>query len=241
MDPNSFVGIWLAGNRIAQTLTTAPSPLVTFRFSYTDGQLFEIRDEGANAVVEVDSLYFLSACSDAPTAAPTAAPSGWWQQNNIPNITDMYARLQGTESSLVSLSTVMTSQASQLSAAIYNLGGVVGAIDNTIPSLATQLSQNIAGVSTQVSTLSAQTSTNIGTISTSVSSLVASLRTAVQNAAVGPGGSASSAPQVSSSSSNDLVFTTGANVMVTSGQCVNSDLCGAASFAANLKQALQNV
>jgi hypothetical protein len=67
------------------------------------------------------------------------------------------------------------------------------------------------------------------------------LHAAVQNAVSGGGGSSSTAPQVSSSSTNDLVFTSGARVTVTSGSCSNADLCGAASFASELKQALANV
>jgi hypothetical protein len=72
--PSSFVGVWLDGTRIAQTVNTrSPSPEVVFTFSYTDGQVLAIKDEGANAVAEVYSLYFLDQCYlNGPFTGPNA-------------------------------------------------------------------------------------------------------------------------------------------------------------------------
>jgi hypothetical protein len=235
-DPNSNVAVWVGGVKVAQTYAS-PSPIETVRFNYTNGTVLEIRDEGANAVAEVDSLYFLDSCSMAPTAAPTAAPSGWWQVPNIPDINVMYSRLQSAESNLVALGSTVTNQASGISA----LSGAVGAIGVAVPSVATQLSTSVASVAAQMSTATQSVAVSVTTLSTQQSNLVAMLHAAVQNAVSGGGGSSSTAPQVSSSSTNDLVFTSGARVTVTSGSCSNADLCGAASFASELKQALANV
>lgn len=90
-----------------------------------------------------------------------------------------------------------------------------------------------------VANLSA-TSSTVTAVNNTVSTLVSAMRAAVQGAAVG-GGATNLPPAVSASSANDLVLTSGAGVSVTSGQCTNNDLCGAASFAATLKQALQSV
>lgn len=90
-----------------------------------------------------------------------------------------------------------------------------------------------------VANLSA-TSSTIMAVNSTISTLVSAMRAAVQNATVG-GGATNVPPAVSTSSANDLVLTSGAGVSVTSGQCTNNDLCGAASFAATLKEALRFV
>lgn len=229
---NSFVGVWLGTQRIAQTNGAAPSPVVVFQFPYSDGQVLSIRDEGANAVAEIDSIYFLSSCTDAPTAAPTAAPSGWYQNSNVPDLNDMYTRLQTTEAQVVALTSTTSTSVATLSSGVDTLNGYVGAIQ-----VAAQSNADVQ--STLVSTQLVMSS-SVDSIGTSVSNVVSALRTAVSTAAVGGGGS-STPPMVSTSSSNDLVFSSGAGVTVTSGQCTNSDLCGAASFAATLKTALNGV
>lgn len=210
-----------------------------FQFPYSDGQVLSIRDEGANAVAEIDSIYFLSSCTDAPTAAPTAAPSGWYQNSNVPDLNDMYTRLQSTESQVVALTSTTSTSVATLSSGVDTLNGYVGAIQVAAQSNADVQSTLVSTQSNLVSTQLVMSS-SVDSIGTSVSNVVSALRTAVNTAAVGGGGSLTP-PMVSTSSSNDLVFSSGAGVTITSGQCTNSDLCGAASFAATLKTALNGV
>jgi hypothetical protein len=78
---NSFVGVYLDGVQIALTDSNpAPSVEIEFTFTYTDGQVLAIKDEGANAVAQVSSLYFRTDAvlpTDSPTTStPTTSPTG---------------------------------------------------------------------------------------------------------------------------------------------------------------------
>ena len=194
--------------------------MTTYTFQYADGDVLSIRDEGVNAVAEVESLYFLSSCSSSPTASPTAAPSGWWQANDVPNVTEIYARLQGAETSLVNLTATVTAQ----STAINAVGGEIYTLVNVMNSSNANYDAQISSIAS----VAAAGSTQASTVATQVPTLTAALANAISTAAVG--GGLGPPPALSVSSSGSLG--------VTSGQCMSTDLCGASSFASNLKSNL---
>lgn len=150
----------------------------------------------------------------APTSAPSMGPTGWWLAPELPDLNETYRRVQQLEQQILALNSEIVTNRSILMSTTTSLAVQV---DDTIFSQA-MLNQNVTAISN-----------NVGAI-------VSSLRAAVQGATVGGGGNR--AASVTSSANNDLALDTGATVRVSSGTCSSPDLCGAASFADALKQAL---
>jgi len=155
-----------------------------------------------------------------PTAAPTAAPTG----SNDPTITaqrvDVLERnYRAVMSQIAALSSSTTAQTASVLSSLTSVA--VRADDNSV--------------------VAADLVMNMTMVQGNVSGLVGALRTAVATAAVGGGGTTTTPPQVTATAANELVLNSAAAVKVTTGTCSNNDLCGAASFAATLKAALQNL
>lgn len=234
--PQSFVGVYLNNRQVRRTITASPSPVVTVRFTYTAGQVLEIRDEGANAVAEIESLTFLPSCTAPPTTAPTPAPTGWYQNPNVPDNNVIYSRLQSAEAQLVAMNRTLMSN-------IRANAGYTGQLLLGQESLATlqnstsvALSSTIQGIRQNISDLSQSISTTVSSsingLSSRMDGMVSVLQAAVSSAASSATANPSTQPAIASS---------GTRISVVSGQCAASDLCGAANFAAALQQALSNL
>jgi len=163
-----------------------------------------------------------TAAPTQPTAAPTTAPTG---SNDPANVARRVGVLEQQNRVLVSQVSALSSQlvattSAQSSTLLSTLTSVAVTVDNQGVTQA----DLVANVTSQGTQLVAVTS---------------ALRAAT-SAAVG-GGATSITPTVTATQANELVLNSGAAVKVTSGSCQNNDLCGAASFAATLRAALQNL
>lgn len=163
----------------------------------------------------------VSSAPTTPTPAPSAAPSGWWQVPTVPNdLSTMYSRLQSVESQVLGMSSLVASQISTTNSNLQQQGN--------------QLTAAVTSVAVTADTLSAAQTA----LASNITAITSALRAAVQSAAVGGGGS--QVPTITASN-NQMTITAGAAVRLVAGTCSNSDLCGAASFASTLQQAIQSI
>jgi len=124
---------------------------------------------GGGSVFVLSSFAPTNAATSAPSSPgpTTPSPTAWYQSPSVPNVTDMYRRLQSAERLVLNMSTLAASQSStinsmaaqmladstqtyvtfqSMNSTVQTLGGAVAATQSTVASAVAGLSTAQAGV-----------------------------------------------------------------------------------------------